>query len=306
VPGSGDQKYTLQWGAGRVSVLLDGGRKGLESPTEAGRALTFVCCEPDAVQWIVAPGGDHIAGAHDALITIPGIQGRIGIQDGIVVANLDGSGLRTLPLPAGSAIAGGWSWSPDGGSVVAVGCRPCTYADPLRPRLLPTGVAAHDHVWIVPVDGSTVRELGDETRSTFLAPAWSPDGSVVALHQVECGSTGPAGNCTTSHSSEVLLHVSGGAITSLPFGGGEAAWSPDGARLAVSSDEQSIGGPGLFLMKTDGSLSARLADSASDLHWSPDGQWLLFRRSAALWIVPASGGDPRLIPGVSPWGGLDW
>jgi Tol biopolymer transport system component len=255
---------------------------------------------------MAAPTGNDIAGGHDALITIPGIEGRIGIQDGIAVAKLDGSGLRTLALPSGSAIEGGWSWSPDGASVVAVGCRPCTYADPFQARFLPAGVVARNHVWIVPIDGSPVRELGDETRSVFLAPAWSSDGSVVAIHRVDCLSTGPVGNCTPNRGSEVLLRVSDGAITSLPLGGGEAAWSPDGARLAVSGDKQSTGGPGLFLMNADGTGAAKLADGGFDLHWSPDGQWLLFTRAGGLWIVSASGGNPRLIPGVSPWGGLDW
>ena len=312
VPGLGSQKVTLQWTSDRSSVLLDGGRKRLESLTDAGRSLTFLCCEPDTVQWIAAPVGNHIAGGHDALITISGIEGRIGIQDGIVVANLDGSGVRTLRLPSGSAIPQlgpsveefGWSWSPDGSAVVVTGCSPCTYDDPFRARKLPAGVVARNHVWIVPVDGSPVRELLDETRTMFLSPAWSRDGSVVALQQVDCRSTGPAGICS---SSEVLLHVRGGEMTTLPAGGGEAAWSPDGTRLAVTGGDQSPGGPGLFLMNADGTGSNKVADGAAEIHWSPDGQWLLFSRHPAFWIVPASGGEPRLIPGVSRWGGgLDW
>jgi Tol biopolymer transport system component len=77
-----------------------------------------------------------------------------------------------------------------------------------------------------------------------------------------------------------------------------AAWSPDGAALAYTTDD------GLYLCDADGSNSRRIVAMSGKLegvHWSPDGRQLCMRRfsakEATLWEVNRDGkGLCRLVP----------
>ena len=85
----------------------------------------------------------------------------------------------------------------------------------------------------------------------------------------------------------------------------EAAWSPDGTRLAVTLWTPEDDMPGLYTMKPDGSDRTLITRNGSSPTWSPDGDWLAFVRisysdlgeSSQLVLVGAEGGDEReLLP----------
>jgi len=98
-----------------------------------------------------------------------------------------------------------------------------------------------------------------------------------------------------------------GAIWILPLPGGagrrlgniqafSAAWSPDGAALAYTTDD------GLYLCDANGSNSRRIVAMSgrlASLHWSPDGQQLCFKRlvskEATLWEVDREGRSLRAL-----------
>ena len=73
------------------------------------------------------------------------------------------------------------------------------------------------------------------------------------------------------------------------------AWSPDGKRLAFSSE---VGGNrDIYVIRPDGSQSTRITTAPSEEtnpSWSPDGRWIYIRSDQAgvgqVWKVPATGG----------------
>jgi Tol biopolymer transport system component len=82
------------------------------------------------------------------------------------------------------------------------------------------------------------------------------------------------------------------------------AISPDGSHVAFVSTR--AGRRGLWLAQTGGGPPARLleADVLDRPSWSADGRRLVYsaegaNRQAVLWIIPAGGGAPVQIPGVS-------
>src|SRR6185312_17448580 len=110
----------LQWAPDREHVLMTDafGReaKTLDTPTAAGRDLTFICCDlPTGFWqrggapfdgWVLSPAGDRVSAVHHAEAQVPGQEDPVGVSDGIVVANIDGSGQTTLSLPDGASFRG--------------------------------------------------------------------------------------------------------------------------------------------------------------------------------------------------------
>ena len=88
---------------------------------------------------------------------------------------------------------------------------------------------------------------------------------------------------------------------------GQAAWSPDGSRVAFRAGPD--GDTEIFVVNQDGSGLRRVTDTpnpsatdkrfASQPSWTPDGQSIVFRTdrtdptNADLWIVGADGSNPR-------------
>lgn len=116
----------------------------------------------------------------------------------------------------------------------------------------------------------------------------------------------------------------GTLATPLPQPGGnntKAVWSPDGARIAfVGQDLEDLRTSTLWVMNADGSaLTALTEDFGVDTpSWSPDGQQIAFSGQQhpdptgessgpqGIWVVSASGGDPRLILEGDTWQDPSW
>ncbi len=312
-------QLNLQWAPDREHILMtdDLGTEpmALDTLTAAGRGLTFICCDlpTDVWQgganqsqgWVLSPAGRRVAAIHTSGFQVPGEEGVTGIADGIVVANIDGSGRTFLPLPAGADIRGAASWSPDETALVVAACLPCN-----RARLgEPATAENHEHIYVVPVDGSTPRDMLDDTTGYSWTPAWSPDGSTFAIGRRECLSEWVPLECSGEvRSSLVLVDALSGSQRVLISDGqlgqavevGVPLWSGDGARVAFTAFPEVGDPPTVFVVDADGTNLVDLGEG-SVIQWSPDGDWLLVSRPSGddsfidLWITRADGNDARYL-----------
>jgi Tol biopolymer transport system component len=152
--------------------------------------------------------------------------------------------------------------------------------------------AVTDHT-LVSVDRSGQATPLTETHRRFRFPRLSPDNRTLALQIDEAGTR-----------NVWLFEMSRRTLTRLTFEGNNRMpiWTPDGRRLAFSSDR--IGGRKLFWQPADGSGPAeRLTTGEAirdlDTSWSPDGQVLAFTQwdlsnGWDIWMLPIKGErEPR-------------
>jgi len=127
-------------------------------------------------------------------------------------------------------------------------------------------------------------------------PQISPDGRRVALHLAD----------PQSGNVDIWVHETSGGIatrlTSQVAADAAPIWSPDGSRIAFTSNPQ--GHPDLYLMNSRGTgaqeLMVQSGRSKIPTDWSPDGRFILFRAvdvgsKFELWVVPVSG-DRKPVP----------
>lgn len=245
-----------------------------------------------------------------------------GTNESIVIADLEGKQLRRLELPTG-AWQTGLSWSPDDSTLAVATHLPLKSAGASHIRLasiiacctIDRGVQA-THLLMVPVDGSPIRELLDDSAKvaqdqaepfptpppdaktpglpahaerSFEPGPWSPDGRTVLLTMTVCS---PTWNMMSMHVRRTCagnvstVDIATASETVLTHGFswvGSARWSPDGRRMSFIAGQDGSE-DGLFVMDRDGGHLIRLNDGwAVDpptglAAWSPDGAWIAFQR----------------------------
>lgn len=232
--------------------------------------------------------------------------------------------LAPQPLPSGFepdplSPLGPFRWSPDGMQIAAVG--------------QPLGTQADTDLWLLDVASGEWRNLTDDGYDGALAakdgnpaspagvsielqPAWSPDGTMIAVERTVIGDNGEL-----MPSSLSVIDVATGEIRELMLLPGSAEgmtdagsttgmdWSPDGTQIAASirHREAMPDADGLWLVQVDTGASEHLLslndaetalqaviaglplESLGPVVWSPDGARLLFwagnpsKRPAVVW-----------------------
>jgi dipeptidyl aminopeptidase/acylaminoacyl peptidase len=83
--------------------------------------------------------------------------------------------------------------------------------------------------------------------------------------------------------------------------------SPDGKRVVYQVTtvdlQKNKTHPALWIAATDGKTAPKQLTPKNgpgkEPRWSPDGKWVLFESDENLWVIPASGGDPRQVTNIS-------
>jgi hypothetical protein len=209
----------------------------------------------------------------------------IDSEEGLEVANADGSGRRLIAPDTTDPVPVAPSWAPDGSQLAvtigssiwllaADGTGRRRLADGYEPEWSPDGasiafVRAND-VYRVRVDGSHETRLTEDAVPGTVRPRWSPDGMTLLVERNE--------------RVYVVDALAGGATPLAPSYGRSATWSPDGSKIAFTEDD---GGDGysIVVMNADGTgvhpLTSSLVTDAVDDHpaWSSDGSRLAFDRT---------------------------
>jgi Tol biopolymer transport system component len=196
----------------------------------------------------------------------------------LVVAAADGSVEQQFPEPSPLQSSAAIAWAPDGRRLAL---------DALEP-----GCAS---VRLVPLDGSPeqVQDIGCYSQDRLLDLDWSPDGhSLVVVPFFEA-------DISPSFSFLELtdLDVPGSTLAPPDCGFREptaAAWSPDGARLAVADG-------GIVLVDLSTGTCTRLSDEPTDdwPDWSPDGARIVFSSArdgkSEIYVMDADGSNQTRI-----------
>ncbi|HEX8996940.1 MAG TPA: S9 family peptidase [Ktedonobacterales bacterium] len=157
----------------------------------------------------------------------------------------------------------------------------------------------HRSIWLVATDGGEPRRLTNGPGDT--APRWSPDGRTLAFLRGPSAPVEPKNRAERdsgkSRAQLWLLPLGGGEprqLTSLRYGAGVAAWSPDGGALA-------------FAAQTGQPDDHEVDDAAFDEKKFPrvrtidllfhklDGVGYTYELRSHLFSIPSGGGDARQL-----------
>jgi Tol biopolymer transport system component len=212
----------------------------------------------------------------------------------LVVSRLDGSDPKELTRPVTDSSP---VWSPDGAEIAFL-------------RASGSSEGESDP-YLIRANGKGERQIGSPSAVGSLewwGPIeWSPDGTALL------GQTGSEGSIETT-----VMRVDTGQVWRMPGAAWNAAWSPDGSRIALVVD-RFPGRPGaaegrstLYSVRRDGTDWRRLAEvrSDGDEHaavfelpvWMPDQKTILVgeydhaeESPARIRQIPVSGGRDRTI-----------
>ena len=183
-------------------------------------------------------------------------------NEDIWIVNADGTGARNLTNhPGGDSHP---SWSPDGRRIVF-----CSTRDDGK----------HDDLYVINVDGTGLKRLTETDNLWNTFPSFAPDGRRILFRRL----FGERTEEGMLFNSEIMVANVDGTdakdISRDPDFDGWPAWSPDGTRIAFSSNRSDT--YQIYVMNADGSGLFRAVESPyTDVRpqWLPDGSGLVFNR----------------------------
>jgi TolB protein len=243
-----------------------GGMRALPSPCPPGPPQPpWDTCFVDAPSW--SPDGTRLA--------FSSIRGTV---PQLWIVNADGTGLHQVPGVNGFRPA----WSPDGQrlafSVDARDEQDCLFRD----------------LYTVNADGSGLSLLTRRADN----PDWSVRGEIAFERERAYWTSGDGAECALRAS--VFVMRQGGEPRRVAVNSGSPNWAPGGRTIAYVSR----GGIRRKRVGADGAGRLLRRHGSYELAWSPDGRFILFRRSNRLGMMDARTGKRRPIAFDAP--GIDF
>jgi TolB protein len=177
----------------------------------------------------------------------------VGSRQDVFVMNANGSGVANLTRGIGQN--DGPRWSPDGSQIAFGSDRIGTWS-----------------VYVMNADGSGLRLLA----KNGLVDAWAPNGGEILFTRERNGNYSDPGGDYDLFVTDLAGKVS--RVTDTAWAEGQAAYSPNGSKLAVAISKDGFGE--IYVMNSDGTglvriTANRIGDDFSPA-WSPDGRDIAF------------------------------
>lgn len=162
-----------------------------------------------------------------------------GVCD-LYTMNPDGTGQAAIPLVNTTGDEDYAAYSPDGTKIIFVGA---------------TNTFANPNICTANADGSNRQNITNTSSPiAYFYPVYPPNGNKIAVDR--------RSNSADQFTSEIYVMDSNGAnqtnLTSNTFFESSPQWSPDGSRLAFSSQRESVFVEAYTMNATNGSLAQRL------------------------------------------------
>ena len=206
---------------------------------------------------------------------------REGGVSKVFIMNADGSGVVSLNNSLSDE--GASAWSPDG------------------TRIAYAGNHFYPGIYVVNLDGTNRHRITNQNYAGF--PQWSPDGQSI-IYTVSAAQ-GEIWLTRLDGSSAVRL-------TNNSVGGVSPVFSPDGTKIAFSTNRDEAYNYEIYVMNADGSNPVRLTNSPGwdrSPAWSPDGSKLIFESqrdglmNAEIYLMNADGSNQTRLTNTTTYEG---